>query len=131
MCFVLAGGGRVVGELVNADERPRTKYIIKTGSGGQVTLQKSQVKQLLHSRPELVEYEKLRPSYPDTVEDQWALSQWCLEKKLSAQRKKHLRRVIELQPDHAKARRILGYSLVDGKWTTQEERMTDRGVHTS
>jgi hypothetical protein len=125
--YVLAGGGRVVGKLLNADEKPRTKYVIKTASGGQVTLQKSQVKQILHSRAELIEYEEIRPSYPDTAEGQWALAQWCLENKLSSQRKKHLRRVIELQPDHAKARRILGYSLVGGKWTTQEERMTSQG----
>ena len=125
--YVLVSGGRVVGELLNTDEKPRTKYVIKTASGGQLTLQKAQVKQTLHARAELVEYEKIRPSYPDTAEGQWALSQWCLEKKLPSQRKKHLRRVIELQPDHAGARRTLKYGLVDGKGMTQEERMASQG----
>jgi len=39
----------------------------------------------------------------------------------------HLERIIELDPDHAEARRALGYSQFDGQWMTQEEAMADRG----
>ena len=37
------------------------------------------------------------------------------------------RRVIELEPNHAAARRALGYSQVNGKWTTQKEAMEEQG----
>ena len=36
--------------------------------------------------------------------------------------------MIELEPDHAEARRALGYSRIDGQWTTQDELMTKRGL---
>ena len=37
-----------------------------------------------------------------------------------------MRRVIELEPNHAAARRALGYSQVNGKWTTQKEAMEEQ-----
>ena len=78
-------------------------------------------------RAEEVEYERIRPTYADTAAAQWELAQWCLEHKLTAQREVHLRRVIELDPNHAEARHALGYSQVDGQWATQEEIMIQRG----
>ena len=45
--FVLSNGGRVEGELLNADEKPRTSYKIKLASGGQLSFEASQVKQVL------------------------------------------------------------------------------------
>ena len=66
--FVLNSGGRVTGQWINRDESPRKTYVVKLAGGGQLTLQKSQVKQVLRARPEQLEYERIRPSYPDTVE---------------------------------------------------------------
>ena len=43
------------------------------------------------------------------------------------QRQAHFRRVIELDPNHAEARRTLGYSQVDGQWVTYDEVMIKRG----
>ena len=108
--FVLSTGGRVVGELVNRDENPRKKYIIELEDGSRVTLDAAQVEQVQRPKAELLEYEKIRADYPDTVEGQWALAEWCREKKLPAQRDTHLKRIIELDPDHADARRALGYN---------------------
>ena len=82
---------------------------------------------MLHPRPDEAEYERIAPTYPDTAAGQWELAQWCREHKLTAQRQVHLRRVIELDPNHVEARRALGYSQVDGRWATQEEVMKARG----
>jgi len=125
--FILESGGRVTGELLNPDETPREKYVIKTSARSQITLQRSQVKQVLTVRPAEAEYQKLRPAYPDTVEGQWALAQWCFEQRLLAQREVHLRRLIELDRDHAEARHALGYAKYDGKWMTRDERMEAMG----
>ena len=125
--FELAGGGRVVGKLLNPKEVPRKQYVVQVSEGVTVTLEAKQVKRLLHTRPDEAEYERIRPTYPDTVEGQWKLAQWCLEHRLSVQREAHLRRVIELDPNHLEARRALGYSQVDGQWVTREEVMTKRG----
>jgi hypothetical protein len=125
--FVLTDGGRVSGDLLNPKESPRKQYIIQTADGAKVTLDAGQVQKVLRLRPEEVEYERIAPTYPDTAADQWKLAQWCFEHKLTAQRRTHLRRVIELDPNHAKARYALGYSQIDGRWTTQEETMISQG----
>lgn len=125
--FLLENGGQIEGELVNKDENPRQSYVIKTGSGAQITLEKAQVKKVVRRRPEEVEYDRIREQYPDTVEGQWALAEWCRAHRLSRARKEHLRRILELDPEHIPARRALGYTRVDGKWMTEEEIMTARG----
>lgn len=124
--FQLAGGGRIEGKLLNRDENPRERFVIQTVSG-RVTLEKSQVEQVLYPKPAELEYERVFPTYPDTAEGQWKLAAWCLEHGLAGPRRTHLERVIELDPEHAEARRALGYSKVGGQWTTQEELMTSRG----
>ena len=102
--IVLNNGGRIEGTLLNPKEVPREKYVIKTAAGGEVELTKDQVKEVIRQNPRELEYEKIRPKYPDTVEGQWALAQWCLEQKLTEARKRHLQRVVELEPDHKAAR---------------------------
>ncbi len=124
--FLLTTGGRVEGTLANPDETPREKYVIQT-AGGQVTLARSQVEQWLRPRPAEVQYERIHATYPDTPEGQWKLATWCQEQGLISQRKTHLERVVELDPEHAEARRALGYNKVNGRWITQEDLMKSRG----
>ncbi len=125
--FILANGARLEGELLNPDQKPRETYEINTPGGGRITLDRSQVKQVLRRRPEEVEYERIRPRYPDTVEGQWNLAEWCRQRSLLSQREIHLERIIELDPDHQEARRILGYDWHDGEWKTREQKMKERG----
>ncbi len=125
--FVMANGGRVVGELLNPEQTPREQYTVRTSEGATITLHRDQVQKILHPRPEELQYEKLQPRYPDTVEGQWELAEWCRENNLLEQREKHLRRILELAPDHENARRAMGYSQFDGRWMTQEEVMIARG----
>ena len=113
--FILRNGGRLVGELLNPDQVPRETYVIRTSSGGQITLPSSQVKDMQHQRPAEIEYEKMRPRYPDTIEGQWELAEWCREHTLLSQRKVHLERILELDPDHEQARRALKYGQYDGQ----------------
>jgi hypothetical protein len=124
--FLLTSGGRLEGTLANPDESPREKYVVQL-AGGQVTLARSQVTQWLRPRPAEVEYERVHATYPDTPEGQWKLAAWCLEQGLIAQRKTHLERILVLDPEHAEARRALGYIKSNGRWTTQEELMKSQG----
>ncbi len=126
--FLLHNGGRVAGELVNRDESPRKKYVVQVADGVKVTLEAGQVQKVLRPRADEAEHERIAPTYPDTAAGQWELALWCRDHRLGPQRETHLRRVIELEPDHAEARRALGYSRIDGQWTTQDELMTKRGL---
>ncbi|MCE5268114.1 MAG: hypothetical protein LLG00_09535 [Planctomycetaceae bacterium] len=126
--FLLRNGGRVTGELVNRSEAPRKQYVIQLAEGAKVTLEAGQVQKVIHVRPQETEYERIAPTYPDTVAGQWELAQWCRDHHLGPQRETHLRRVIELDPEHAQARGLLGYSKVDGQWTTKDQRMAKQGL---
>ncbi len=125
--FELVNQGEIRGELVNKDERPRKKYVIRTEDGGEITLDKKQVAHVSREKPSEQEYERLKTEKPDTVAGHWEMSEWCREHKLVEPRQDHLNRIIELEPDHADARRILGYHKVEGRWVTQEQLMTERG----
>jgi hypothetical protein len=125
--FILHSGGRLEGDLANADEKPRTSYVINLSSGGQVTLDASLVDRVQSVKPELVEYEKARRQAPDTVQGQLQMAQWCKEHDLPAQRKTHLERVIQLDPDQVEARRSLGYQKYKDQWMMYEEVQADKG----
>ncbi len=125
--FNLHDGGQIRGELVNRDESPRKTYVIKTASGGSVTLDAEQVKDVRRQSAAEMQYDRIRSGYPDTVEGQWKLAEWCRENRLPTQRKVHLERVIELNPDHAPARHALGYAQMHGRWARKESLMAENG----
>ncbi|MBI3836415.1 MAG: HEAT repeat domain-containing protein [Planctomycetia bacterium] len=125
--FLLENDGQIRGELVNRDESPRKTYVIKTATGGQVTLDAAQVKKVVRQSAAEVKYDRIRPDYPDTVEGQWQLAEWCRENRLNHQRAAHLERILELDPNHAGARHALGYSQINGRWLTQQQKMTENG----
>ena len=125
--IVLKSGGRIMGEVVDR-QGSRDTVTLKTPSGAQVTLAKSEIEQWIHQRPGELEYEQTHWRYADTVEGQWALAEWCRQRSLSAQREKHLRRIIAMEPNHQKARLALGYVQIGGQWTTREEVLRKQGM---
>jgi hypothetical protein len=125
--FVLENEGSVRGELLNPKQSPRETYVVKTPSGGEVTLAASQVKEVVRQSEIEMEYDRVRLRYPDTVEGQWDLAEWCRENKLNRQRTTHLERVIALDSDHVKARHALGYESDGGKWVTRDEKKKAAG----
>lgn len=125
--FQLANEGVLRGQLLNPDELPRKTYVIRTPNGAVVTLDRAQVAKVERETARDLEYEKRQPTYPDTVEGQWSLAEWCRENKLPAARERHLTRVVELDPDHKPARRALGYIEINGQWKTPEQVQADRG----
>jgi hypothetical protein len=125
--FVLKNDGHVRGELVNRDQTPRTTYEVRTPGGGLVTLEADQVKQQVRQSANEMEYDRLRLVAPDTVEGQWSLAEWCREHNLSKQRKPHLERILELDPDHKPAHLGLKHEFLHGRWTTRDEAMQKQG----
>ncbi len=119
--IILHNGGVVRGQWLNRSASPAATYLIETESGGRLTLDKSQVKEAIRQSPSSFEYEQLAPSVADTADEQWDLAEWCRQRQLIEQRTAHLLRIIELEPDHAAARRALGFSQIGGQWVTTEE----------
>ena len=66
-------------------------------------------------------YRFMREKYPDTVQGQLGLAQWCAKNKLPDRQRAHLTRVLEADPDHAQARAMLGHRRVNGVWVSPAE----------
>ncbi len=120
--FVLQGGGQIEGEWLNAKDRSQKDFLVSTQGGGKILLKRSQVKDLVRQPVAELEYQRIAPTFGDSVEEQWRLAEWCLERRLVAHRTAHLRRIVELDPDHTKARHGLGFTQIDGKWMTRQQR---------
>ncbi len=125
--LMLSSGGEVRGKLLNPSEFPRTQYQIETAFGARLAFARDVVHKVATIGDKQLEYEKVQPTYADTLEGQWALAEWCREKNLKTEREVHLRRVLDFDTAHEAARRALGYFEHQGRWTTQDELMTERG----
>lgn len=58
----------------------------------------------------------------DDAEGHWRLAQMCLEGKWSAKAREEAKKVVEISPDHAEARALLGFILHEGVWMTPRQR---------
>lgn len=124
--FVLESGGQIEGQWLNRDEQPPTRYQIRQGTIT-LTLPLAQVREAIRQSPAELEYSQRAPTVANSVEAQWALAEWCRKSGLKAQREIHLRRVIELEPNHQQARLALGYQYLKGQWITQADSRRQEG----
>jgi len=125
--FVLKSGGRIEGELLNRQRAAGQPYQLRTGSGVRLALAEIVVQKVIERTDLDREYEALLPKTPHTVAGQWALAEWCQEAGLNEERRRHLLAVIELDHDHAEARKALGYQRHGSRWLTQDEYMQSLG----
>jgi len=124
----LTNGGKLRGELEQPDERTGTETTtIRTLGGALISIRDEQVRSIAR-RPRIVEeYEVRAEDAPDEVDAQWALAEWCRKNGLRDQRETHLRRLVDLDPQHERAHRGLGHVRFEGEWTTRDAVMQSRG----
>ncbi len=125
--FELANGSQLVGTWVNADQKPVVRYVIRLGSGAEVVLGKDQVQAVKREPSALASYRKALTRLPDTAEAHWEMAQRCGQAELSEQQAYHLRRVVELDPEHEQARRALGYVRIRDEWVLPDEHYQELG----
>ncbi len=128
--FILREGGKIEGEFLNPNETPRETYRIKTDRGMEITIDKKFIgpRRKTEEQEALTEYNAFAPFREDTIENHLEIAQWCSDQKLRKLSQRHLLQVLELDPDHAKARQLLRYERAsDGSWTSREETLASRG----
>lgn len=118
-------GGRLEGEYLS-DESDLDHVVIRT-KFGKIELPRTEVKEIEFSAPPSVDYPARAKAAKEDATSQYELALWCNEHDLRKEYRKHLQRVIELDPDHAEARKRLGYVSRDGQWLTKDEAMADDG----
>lgn len=125
--FVLKSGGRIEGEVLNPNRERGQPYQVRTEEGVKLALADATVARVIVKTDVDKQYEALLPKLENTAEAQWAMSEWCKEAGLTEQRKRHLQAVIALDPNHAEARKALGYQRRGTRWLTPEEFMQSVG----
>jgi hypothetical protein len=126
--LLLKDGGRLRGALLNRDRQGADDYEFRTLVGVRLVVGRERVHELKTETSAQLEYRQIAPLFADTVSAQWRLAEWCADRGLTSARKIHLRRVIELETDHLKARHALGYSRVDGRWITRDQFRDEEGL---
>lgn len=124
----LLQGGELRGELQSsaADDSAPT-LTIHTLAGSIVAVPREQVS-FVAERPALIEEYITRSRRTEhTVAAHWTLAEWCREQRLDEERREQLDLILDLEPDHADARRLLGYVEENGRWMTRDEMMESRG----
>lgn len=125
--YVLTSGGRVEGEPLNPQRAAGEPYHVQTAEGVRLALPEALVARVVVRSDLAKQYEALVQSTPHTVQGQWSLAEWCKEMGLVSERKRHLQEVLALDPDHAEARKALGYQRFGNRWLTQEEYLQSQG----
>ena len=124
----LKSGGKIRGKISTKANSPAGSVVtIKTLAGTMIVVQRDDVRKIARRSLLVEEYEIRAHFTPNKVGTQWGLAEWCREKRLGKQRKVHLAKVVELDPDHRQAHLGLGHRQHHGKWITREEEMRTRG----
>ncbi len=122
----LKEGGEVRGEIVSADKQSQTTAV-RTRSGSLITLPDSEIDFISRRNAMVEEYVTRSRHVENTVDARLELAEWCRSQGLLDQRAEQLEQVLDLDPDHPEARKVLGYVRHLGRWMTQEDMMADRG----
>ncbi|SFI15085.1 HEAT repeat domain-containing protein [Planctomicrobium piriforme] len=122
----LKGGGEVRGRLQDAGQGTGVTSV-KTRSGATITLPSDEIDFVSRRSPLVEEYVTRSRQTDGTVESHLALAEWCRTQGLLEERQEQLEQVLDLDPDHPDARRVLGYVRHLGRWLTQDDVMTGRG----
>jgi hypothetical protein len=124
----LTNGGRIEGRLVDNGDADQTKYTIDLAGGGRLSIARASVARVDATTAAEKEYADLARTSPDTIDAHWKLARWCRDHKLRTLSQQHLTRILELDPDHAEARNLLGFRNKGGRWMTREDLMAARGM---
>lgn len=122
----LETGGALRGEI--ASEGPRSQVSVELPGGGRVVLDRDRVALTRELTEAESEYHRRVATVPDTAQAQFTLAMWCRDHKMASEFRAHLRRVVELDPDHEQAQTLLGRQRHNGRWLTREELMAARGM---
>ncbi|WP_437193991.1 HEAT repeat domain-containing protein [Planctomicrobium sp. SH527] len=134
----LRSGGEVRGRIIEAvsatpagksvkSSQPSPPTVIETRSGTKVTLEGEEIDFVARRNELSEEYVTRSRQIEQTVEAHLELAEWCRVNGLLDQRQEQLEQVLNYDPDHEEARRVLGYVRHFGRWMTKDDVMTERG----
>ena len=115
--LIMKDGRRIEGIVL---EETQAKVKIKTGLGV-LEFERSKIESIERKQTKSQQFDE-RFEAAKTADEFHELGLWAEGKRMRRQAKKAMRRAIEVDPDHIKARTWLGYVLYRDEWMTPEER---------
>jgi hypothetical protein len=124
----LSGGGHLTGKV----QRKADYVIVTVDDDIQVAIQNSRVRRVVTS-DQLKRYREMAARIGDDAERHYQMSRWCMADgnvpgDPQQYRQYHLRRAIEIDPEHVHARAALNYVKHKGDWVLTAKLMRDRGM---
>ncbi|MBI5765591.1 MAG: HEAT repeat domain-containing protein [Planctomycetes bacterium] len=95
-----------------------------TSRSGTHDIEKERVLKIEPGPTQSDEYERELKKHADSAAGHFELACWCDYKGMKSEQLKHLKRVIELDPDHADARKALGYVRQGKDWVKAKSAKT-------
>lgn len=122
----LASGGKLSGNLEETpgDAAAPRKIVSPQGI---IELAPELIVEVERETPEQIEYRERARKAGMTISDQWELVEWCRQNKMYEESYDHCELILQLDPDHAEARNLLGFQKRNGEWVQREEYMLSRG----
>ncbi len=133
--FLKSGGelkGKIVSEL-KGETNGRAYMVFRTESGGLLKLDQARlIKRQQKANEEDAEYLRRLKIAGDDPNLLWKVYEWCQSQDAGAARYKGelkflLQRITELDKNDDRARRLLGFDLVDGRWVREEQLYGNHG----
>lgn len=120
---LLESGGKLVGRATRVGE----DVVVKTPTG-EFRVPASQVKSITPGRTVWDEYDdKVKAADAKDAKSQLDLGDWCKQKGLTTESRRHWKKAIEIDPDQADARARLGFIRYEDRWLTNDEYYKARG----
>ncbi len=126
----LSGGGHLTGKVKRL--AGKKMVIVQVDDDIRVALPESRVRRVVMSS-QLSQYEQRVIQAGDDAESHYQLGIWCVRTKdfpgdSNYYKQHHMRRAIELDPDHSDARASLGFTKEKGQWIRNVDLMRHRGM---
>lgn len=123
----LPHGGSIFGHVTTVDHPKRRYSMVELDDGLRVAISQGDIRRTATEDANR-RYRELAAQVPDDAEAHFELARWCKQNSLHAQSKFHMRRVVQLDPDHGTARESLNYVKRGQEWVPRKQWERDRGI---
>lgn len=124
----LKNGGTLSGEITPYAKGSGKGQLIQMSPALALAIPEVEFRRVREDDENIAEYSRRLSELPDTAAAHWEMSQWCNGQHLNEQNERHLRRTIELDPNHGPARQLLGYAPNGNSWVKDSAQRRERGM---
>ncbi len=126
--LVLKQGGRLEGNIQLKGKDATAFYVVRTEDGLQLAIPAYDVAKYYPDNELMQEYRKRAAQAGQDPAAHWELSRWCNGNGLPEQSRRHIERVVELDPDNGVARAALDQAKFNGEWIPKDQLKRTQGL---